>query len=1037
MPPPLKSLIQYTIHAASTVQEIAKSSQIPFLASAATLSLAIVSSIESVRSNREQCAQLAQQIHEILCLVVEIYSKSDAAGALPAAVLYDIAKFTETLQKIYAFVKSQQGMGKLKQLFKQTDNAARLQAYRQGLTHALEVFKVQIAGSSASPLVHMRKDAEQRHEELLALLAEFPDLTNSDYSSETGTVTSLGASSVSLSMLPPYPHIFHGRDSELRDVVALLMQDSARVALLGTGGIGKTSLATAALHHTDVVAKYSCRYYIPCQSSATCGDLVSTIADHIGLEKGPNLSKKIMLNFKRAPPTLLILDNLETPWEPLSSRHEVETFLCLLADVPYLGLLVTMRGAERPADVKWSRPFLTPLAPLADTAAFEMFYDIADCPQDESVQKLLDLTGNLPLAISLIASVASHEGCDNTLSRWVSESTRMISDGYDKKSSLDISIMLSFTSSRMTSGAQELLSILSMLPDGLKDSDLIQAELPIHNVLSCKTTLLQTSLAFMDEHHQLKVLVPIREHILSAHPPTPALKLALRQHFSKLLHLWNDFRTLNTADIVSQISRNLGNLHSVLADSQTTDIPDPVKNLQSILFLNDFCRKTQGKHSPLLLLIAQGMAQWQGQPIFGDYLIQRFETSEHFPVVNAEVQIHLGNEYFESRDPLERAKWNYALGIYHDVGQNNRVKPLECFRTALSLSDMTGRPDTIGAQALCGIALMIMEGGDPLGAYEHAQKGQQYAELLGDIQIQARAVWIQAKCQTFFANYKHAQILLETARDLLDSCGLQGCRLAIILMDEEAEIHRLKTQYFESRAIHASIVSSPQSNANRVGLSKFNITLIDAETDIDVHVVRRDLETCRLNFVGAPSEALLIRMCDLVSAELSLREGDLRSANSVFTRCYLWFRDKFMEGAMICVEHLSDLSHGMNDVQSTLNWAGLFLRMALKTKNKLATMQAFRCLGQVFVAEGDENTALSLFNLALDGMTYMDVHRWRADCMLRIADILEHRGEVNKSVALRKIARPLFHRSSQAKAVACVDAKLAAVDSDSGIAEVT
>jgi hypothetical protein len=60
----------------------------------------------------------------------------------------------------------------------------------------------------------MRKNAEQRHEELLALLAEFPDLTNSDYSSvniisyigdfsthdlqETGTVTSLGARSVDL-----------------------------------------------------------------------------------------------------------------------------------------------------------------------------------------------------------------------------------------------------------------------------------------------------------------------------------------------------------------------------------------------------------------------------------------------------------------------------------------------------------------------------------------------------------------------------------------------------------------------------------------------------------------------------------------------------------------------------------------------------------------------------------------------------------------------------------------------------------------------
>jgi hypothetical protein len=159
-----------------------------------------------------------------------------------------------------------------------------------------------------------------------------------------------------------------------------------------------------------------------------------------------------------------------------------------------------MRGAERPAKVKWTQPFLPPLAPLPRSAALQTFLDVADNTHDEeSVNHLLELTGNLPLAISLIASVAGAEGCENAIARWKSESTRMLSDGYDKRSSLDISIMLSFTSSRMTPGAQDLLSILSMLPDGFTDAELLQAELPITAILASKTTLLRTALAFVDK----------------------------------------------------------------------------------------------------------------------------------------------------------------------------------------------------------------------------------------------------------------------------------------------------------------------------------------------------------------------------------------------------------------------------------------------------------------------------------------------------------------------------------------------------------
>jgi hypothetical protein len=68
---------------------------------------------------------------------------------------------------------------------------------------------------------------------------------------------------------------------------------------------------------------------------------VATIADHIGLEKGSKMANKIAHYFAHAPPSLLVLDNLETTWENFSSRSEVEEFLSLLTDVPHLGLMVS------------------------------------------------------------------------------------------------------------------------------------------------------------------------------------------------------------------------------------------------------------------------------------------------------------------------------------------------------------------------------------------------------------------------------------------------------------------------------------------------------------------------------------------------------------------------------------------------------------------------------------------------------------------------------------------------------------------------
>ncbi|KAJ7865344.1 P-loop containing nucleoside triphosphate hydrolase protein, partial [Mycena olivaceomarginata] len=323
-------------------------------------------------------------------------------------------------------------------------------------------------------------------------------------------------------MLPGKPKIFHGRQIELEEIIKLLNQDSARIVILGPGGIGKTSLAKAALHHPEVFPNYQHRYFVPCDSASTGIEVAAVIGAHLGLKPARDLTKAVLQYLSRQPASLLILDNLETAWDPIESRNGVEELLSQLTDIFHLALLVTMRGAERPAKVRWTRPFLMPLKPLSPEAARQTFEDIADeFHEPQVIDRLLNLTDNMPLAVALMAHLVDYEGSSNVLARWETERTSMLSAGSGRISDMDASIRISLSSPRLTSspGALDLLSLLSMLPDGLSDQDLLQSQLPIKDVLAGKSVLLGSSLAYNDDRKRLKSLVPIREHMEKFHPP--------------------------------------------------------------------------------------------------------------------------------------------------------------------------------------------------------------------------------------------------------------------------------------------------------------------------------------------------------------------------------------------------------------------------------------------------------------------------------------------------------------------------------------
>ncbi|KAJ7286817.1 hypothetical protein C8J57DRAFT_1495311 [Mycena rebaudengoi] len=218
-------------------------------------------------------------------------------------------------------------------------------------------------------------------------------------------------------------------------------------------------------------------------------------------------------------------------------------------------------------------------------------------------------------------------------------------------------------------------------------------------------------------------------------------------------------------------------------------------------------------------------------------------------------------------------------------------------------------------------------------------------------------------------------------------------------------------------------------------MSSLNMALIDICTRVDSKVILKNLEACRYHMktfkmLSGLNQTLTLHALDLATANLNLRDGNHVAANTLFSACFAFLQIGLMVDIMLeCLERLADLSTEMNNIQNTLRWAGIFLSLALTSKDRLAAMKALSCLGQISVAEADDETALSLFTAALDGFTFMDVHRWRADCMFRIADIYDKRGEPVKSIELWKAAQPLFERSSQANSVRQIDMRLAEVAS--------
>jgi len=335
---------------------------------------------------------------------------------------------------------------------------------------------------------------------------------------------------------PPPPKACFGRDELIEKIVGLA-ENLTSIALIGAGGIGKTSIALTALHHGRIKSRFGDnRRFIRCdQFPASRTHFLNRLSKvtGAGVENPEDLTP--LRPFLSSRETILFLDNAESILDPQGTdAREIRDVVEELSRFETICLCITSRISNVPRHCE--HPIIST---LSMESACDIFYSICNNGGRSSIVD--DLVRRLDfhaLSITLLATVALYNMWDySRLAReWDTHRTQALRTDYNESLGATIELSLaSPTFHKLGPDARDLLGVIAFFPQGVDERNLDWLFPAIPNRANVFDKFCTLSLTYRNNGF-ITMLAPLRDYFCPGEPlSSPLLRTTKEHYFRRLL----------------------------------------------------------------------------------------------------------------------------------------------------------------------------------------------------------------------------------------------------------------------------------------------------------------------------------------------------------------------------------------------------------------------------------------------------------------------------------------------------------------------